>query len=281
MTAHADAGELLSAYLTALTNGTPGDLAVHPDFRSTENGANVKVGEGLWRLAPRFAGIQSFHDVYTGHAVCVGIVLIDDGPPQPFALRVRAREGLLLEAEAIISSDSKGHFADAAQLLKPDIIYSAVVPAERRVSREGLRAVADSYWEGLEQSDGLIPRFNYRCDKFDNGAKTTNTLRTLLSPDAKVHSCASALNDTRAARPLARERRFPVLDTELGVAASLVVVDFHPIEGHTRPDAGSMYMLGLFKVVDGEIRIIDEIREILPLKASSGWWKDERGSDDG
>lgn len=280
MMAHADPGDLLSAYLTALTNGTPGDLALHPEFRSTENGANVRVGEGLWRLTPRFAGIQSFRDVHTGHAVCMGIVFVDGGSPQPFALRVRARDGLLLEAEAIISTDSQGHFADAAQLLKPDIIYSAVVPVERRSTREGLRAAADSYWEGLEQSDGLIPRFNYRCDKFDNGAKTTNTLRTLLSPDAKVHSCASALNDTRAARPLARERRFPVLDTELGVAASLVVVDFHPIQGHPRPDAGAMYMLGVFKVVDDEIRIIDEIREILPLKASSGWWESGGEGDD-
>jgi hypothetical protein len=163
--------------------------------------------------------------------------------------------------------------------LKPDVIYEAIVPEDRRVDRDGLRAAADSYWEGLEQSDGLVPRFNYRCDKFDNGAKTTNTLRTLLSPDGKIHTCASALNDTRAARPKARERRFPVLDTELGVAASLVVVDFHPIPGHQRPDAGSMYMLGLFKVVDGEIRIIDEIREILPLGTSSGWWEHERDSD--
>jgi hypothetical protein len=52
-----------------------------------------------------------------------------------------------------------------------------------------------------------------------------------------------------------------------------VVVDFHPIPNHPRPDAGAMYMMGVFKVVDGEIRIIDEIREILPLHASSGGWQ--------
>ena len=207
----------------------------------------------------------------------MGVVTIDDGPPQPFAQRIHVHEGSILEAEAIVSSDSHGHFADATHLLKPDIIYSAVVPTDRRVDRDGLRAAADSYWEGLEQSDGLIPRFNYRCDKFDNGAKTTNTLRTLLSPDAKFHTCASALNDTRAARPCARERRFPVLDTELGVAASLVVVDFHPIPDHPRPDAGAMYMLGVFKVVDGEIRIIDEIREILPLEGILGLVAERRG----
>jgi hypothetical protein len=276
-----DLSGVLADYLSAVASGAPSAVGLHPYFRSTENGATVEVGNGLWRRGAQFGGIQRFADPTTGHAVCMGVVTVDGGQPKPFAQRIRAREGLILEAEAIVSSDAHGHFADVTHLLKPDIIYAAVVPADRRVDRDGLRAAANSYWEGLEQSDGLIPRFNYRCDKFDNGAKTTNTLRTLLSPDAKFHSCASALNDTRAARPRARERRFPVLDTELGVAASFVVVDFHPIPGHPRPDAGAMYMLGVFKVVDGEIRIIDEIREILPLKASSGWRRQDGDGGDG
>lgn len=277
MTDRVDLVGALTRYLLAVAGGTPDAVRFHPDFRGTENGEPVIVGHGLWRQAPRFAGIQSFADPYTSHVVCMGAAVIDGGQPRPFAQRLLVCDGMILEAEAIVSSDSDGPFADATHLLKPDIIYSAVVPIERRVDRDGLQAAADSYWEGLEQSDGMIPRFNYRCDKFDNGAKTTNTLRTLLSPDAKVHTCASALNDTRAARPVARERRFPVLDVELGVAASLVVVDFHPIPDHPRPDAGSMYMLGVFKVVDDEIRIIDEIREILPLGASSGWGRQDGG----
>jgi hypothetical protein len=262
--------ERMDGYLRSVTQGHPAEYHLAPDFHYTENGETVRAGEGLWRRAPRFEGIQAFADPSTGQTVCMGVAFVDE-QPRPFAQRLGFGDDGLVEAEAIISSDPKGHFADVEQLLKPDIIYSAVVPPHRRVDRDGLRDAADRYWEGLEQSDGLIPRFNYRCDKFDNGAKTTNTLRTLLSPDGKVHTCASALNDTRAARPRARERRYPVLDTELGVAASFVAVDFHPIPDHPRPDAGTMYMLGVFKVVDGELRIVDEIREILPLGASSGW----------
>lgn len=260
----------MDAYLSAVAAGEPKMLGLSPNFRYTENGSSLDARQGLWRQAPRFEGIQSFADAETGHAVCMGVAFLH-GEPRPFAQRILVRDNLVHEAESIISSDPKGHFSDVEQLLKPDIIYSAVVPQSRSVGRDGLREAADRYWEGLEQSDGLIPRFSYRCDKYDNGAKTTNTLRTLLSPDGKVHSCASALNDTRAARPIARERRYPVLDTELGVAASFVVVDFHPIPDHPRPDSGSMYMLGVFKVVDGELRNIDEIREILPLGGSSGW----------
>jgi hypothetical protein len=269
----------LDDYLAALAAGEPKRLRLSSGFRATVNGASVEAGGGLWLRESRFDGIQAFADAKTGQVACMGVVYLDD-EPRPFAQRLLVRDGLIHEAEAIVSTEAHGHFADVENLLKPDIIYSAVVPPHRRVDRAGLQDSADRYWEGLEQSDGLIPRFNYRCDKYDNGAKTTNTLRTLLSPDGKVHSPASALNDTRAARPLARERRYPVLDLELGVAASFVVVDFHPIPGHSRPDAGAMYMLGVFKVVDGELRIIDEIREFLPLGSSAGWSQDDGDHDD-
>jgi|GEM_PF-1986259 hypothetical protein len=265
--------EAMDDYLGAAARGDLARLRLTPNFRATENGQAIGLDEGLWRSSPRFAGIQSFGDAVTGQVVCMGVAYVADRP-RPFAQRLRFSGDELAEAEAIVSTDSKGHFAEVEHLLKPDVLYQALVPAHRRAARDALRNAADLYWEGLQQSDGSIPRFSYRCDKYDNGAKTTNTLRTLLSPDRKVHSCASALNDTRAARPLARERRFPVLDTELGVAASLVVVDFHPIPENPRPDAGAMYMLGVFKVVDHELRIIDEIREFLPLGASSGWRED-------
>jgi hypothetical protein len=263
----------LDRYLDAVAAGDPRRVGFAPEVATTLNGADAEVGGGLWRQQPRFAGIQAFADSEAGQVVCMGVIYLDD-QPHPYAQRLLVREGIIHEAEAIVSSDPRGHFADVEQLLKPDVIYAAVVPPYRRSDRDGLRDAADRYWEGLEQSNGLIPKFSYRCDKYDNGAKTTNTLRTLRSPDGKVHTPASALNDTRAARPLARERRYPVLDVELGVAASFVVVDFHPIPDHPRPDAGAMYMLGVFKVVDGELRIIDEIREFLPLGSTAGWPRD-------
>lgn len=263
--------ETMGSFLDAIEARDPAQVQLSPNFRATENGAVIRAGQGIWACSTRFAGIQSFADPLTRQVVCMGVAYVED-QARPFAQRLGlTADGAIAEAETIVSTDPKGPFADVEQLLKPDILYSAVVPPHRRADREGLQDAADRYWEGLQQSDGKIPRFNYRCDKYDNGAKTTNTLRTLLSPDAKVHTCASALNDTRAARPLSRERRFPVLDVELGLACSFVVVDFHPIVDHPRPDAGSMYMLGFFKVVDGELRIVDEIREILPLGGTSGW----------
>lgn len=262
--------EIAAKYREAVTCHEPAAAPLHATCRCTENGKDVQPGDGYWHTIERFAGELSFADVETRQIVTMGVAY-RDGRPWPCAIRLRIEGSQICESEVLISTDAKGHFADAERLLRPDVIYYAPVPPARRVGRDELCAAADSYWEGLERSDGSIPQFHYRCDKYDNGVKTTNTLRTLLSPDATVHTCASALDHTAPARPRVRERRYPVLDVELGVAASFVVVDFHPIPGKPRPDAGSFYMMGVFKVVDRKLRIIDEIREILPLGASPNW----------
>lgn len=257
-------------YLAALAAHDPRRAPLATHFCGTENTRPVNPGEGLWRTAQQFPAIQSFADPLTGQVVAMGAVRAAEDL-SPFMVRLRIDGDAICEAEAIVSPNRSGYFSDVEQLLKPDVLYEAPVPAHRASSREELRAAADSYWTGLQESDGSLVRFGYRCDKYDNGAKTTSTLRTLLSPDAAFHTCASALNATRAARPVARERRFPTLDVARGVATSLVMVDFHPIPTHPRDDAGTFYMLGVFKVVDGEVRSIDEIRIVLPLGAKSGW----------
>lgn len=258
-------------YLAAAVVRDPSTLHLAGAFRATENARDVTLGEGLmWAGSTRFPAVQFFPDAETNEIVVMG-VLRDSASLSPFMLRLKIVADRIAEAEAIVSPNRSGHFSDVVQLLKPDVIYDAPVPRERASDRAQLRAAADSYWTGLQESDGSLVRFGYRCDKYDNGAKTTNTLRTLLSADATVHTCASALNATRAARPIARERRFPTADVELGVVTSLVMVDFHPIPDSPRDDAGTFYMLGVFKVVDGEIRNVDEIRIILPLHSVSGW----------
>jgi hypothetical protein len=155
-------------------------------------------------------------------------------------------------------------------MLEPDVLYDAPVPPERARDRAALIAAADSYWAGLQESDGSIPRFSYRCERFDNGKKLTNNLSILLSPEATVLTCAGSLNLTRGARPVARNRRFPVLDVDLGIVASFVLVDFHPNPQNGLPGM-AYYALGLFKIVDGSIRSLDEISTKLPLGTAAIW----------
>ncbi|TWB46950.1 hypothetical protein [Nitrospirillum viridazoti] len=217
-----------------------------------------------------FPALQLFDDPVQSQVAAFGLAEAA-GMLRPYALRLKTEAGRITEVEEIVSTACQGHFADAPRLLKPDVLYAAPVPAHRAADREQLQAVADSYWTALQESDGSLARFAYRCDRYDNGKKITNNLSILLSEDAAVHTPASCLNATRPARPVARNRRYPVLDTRLGVAVSFVLVDFHPAPSLNRPDCGTFYMAALFKITDGEIRSLDEIREIIPLGSQQSW----------
>ena len=190
---------IAGTYLRAVERHDPAGAPLHKALRSTVNGKELRPGDAYWQDTEGFAGEQFFTDTAAQQIVMMGAAY-RMGRPWPWALRLRIEAGDIIESEALSSTDPKGHFADVQQLLKPDILYEAPVSPVRAVDRQTLRAAADSYWEGLQRSDGSLPRFHYRCDKYDNGAKTTNTLRTLLSPDATVHTCASALDHTKPAR---------------------------------------------------------------------------------
>jgi hypothetical protein len=257
-------------YLDAVIAHDPRRAPLHAEARLTHNGDVVHPGQGYWRNIDRVAGETFFVDTHTAEVI-VMCAAHRDAQPWPWALRLRLQDGKITESEAVLSSETKGYFTDADQMLKSDIIYDALVPPKRALDRTGLRAAADSYWDGLGSGDGDLPKFHYRCDRFQNGAKITHNMRLLMSSDAAIHTCASAINHMARSQPRVRERRYPVLDVERGVAAGFVVVDFSAVPDAGKPEAVTHYMMSVVKVVDGRLRIIDEIRQIMPVGAVSGW----------
>jgi hypothetical protein len=257
-------------FLQNLQRDGNGFVQLGPGFRATRNGKPVEPGPDLWKLIDEFQGMQVCTDPDQGQVVQLGVAVLD-GERHPFAARLQIHDDTITEAELIVSNARKGHFCDVDQLARPDVLYAAPVPANRAADRDGLRRIADSYWTGLQESDGSLVPVGYRCDRYGNGKKVTNNLEILLSPDATVHTVASCLNHTRSARPIVRGRRFPVLDEALGLAVGFAMVDFHPAPAGPRPDNGSFYMAAVFKIVDSEIRSLDQFYEILPLGATSGW----------
>jgi hypothetical protein len=239
-------------------------------FRFTENGAEVTDGGSWLARAESFTGLQTYADRKRSQVVVMGLASLA-GTNHAFALRLAVDGGRGTEAEAVVASDRYGHFSDVQQLAHPDILYLAPVPRDRASDEAELVRVANGYWDALEAGDGSTVPVDYRCDSFHNGKRITNNLSILLSPDATVHTVESLVNGTRGARPAVHERRFPVVDPDLGVVISFTMADFHTDPSSRRPDCGSFYLATIFKIVDARIRIFDEIREILPLGTTSGW----------
>jgi hypothetical protein len=250
-------------YLDAIAAGVP----VAKEARTTLNG---KTG-AAWSDPIRFASAQAFADSSSGQVVMMGAAETR-ADLYPYAVRLRIVDDRITEVEALLSSSNRGHFAAAEQWLKPDVLYDAPVPPERGCkNRDDLQRLADTYWTALNESDGSLAPFGYRCDRYANGKKITNSLELLLSPDKAVHTPASLITATRIARPRVLERRFPILDVERGVVVSFAAVEFQKPPAGTRTDFGAFYICALVKLVDGEFRMVDHIHEILPPGTLSGW----------
>lgn len=260
---------IAGGYLAAIEAHDPSLAALAPDVQATENAVLLSVGEGLWQKAKRFASRQFFVDEVSGQVMIIGAVDCS-GDLFPYGIRLGIEGGQVAQAETLLSPSARGHFANVDQMLRPDVLYDAPIPPERRCgAREALRSVGDLYWDGLNESDGSIPRFNHRCDRYANGKKITNCLELLLTPDAAVHTPASLITATRPAKPKVIERRFPVLDLVRGVAGSIVIIEFG--KNADRPDVGAFYTFSVNKIVDDEIRNVDHLHVILPPGTRTPW----------
>jgi hypothetical protein len=258
-------------YLRAVEAHDPSRVAIGQDVRCTHNGVVVTAGEGFWQEITRFVSCQAFADAQTGQVVMQGAAETR-GDLFPYSIRLAIVDGYIREVETLLSSSNRGHFADVDQLVKPDVLYDAPVPVTRGCQhRAELQRLADTYWTALNESDGSLANFGYRCDRYANGKKITNSLELLLSPDKAVHTVASLITATRPARPKVLERRFPVIDLERGVVASFATVEFQKPPNAARKDFGAFYICALVKLVDGEFRMVDHIHEILPPGMKSGW----------
>lgn len=173
----------------------------------------------------------------------------------------------LTEVELFLGSEQSGAYGNAGELREGDLIYTAPIAPHRRASRKELQNIAESYWHACGGGDASAIAFDRRCDTYRNGAKFTNTLRTLLWPESRVYTSRALVEAVGSAAAGVRDLCFPVIDAELGLVASIAVVDQ---EGTAfgRTD-GSAYVASLMKIVDRSIRCIDEIHCVLPLGAVS------------
>jgi hypothetical protein len=66
--------DITNLYLTSLVQNDPAKLPVSSNVRFTENGNEIKLGEGLWQTATDITYHQYFVDPSTGQVLFYGVV---------------------------------------------------------------------------------------------------------------------------------------------------------------------------------------------------------------
>jgi hypothetical protein len=283
--------QLAEHYLDALIRREPAALKLHPDFRLTENGQDLALGDGLWGSASARGGYEHVAvDLATG-SVGITTVLRENGLPVIAGIRLAQRDGLLAEAEMVVSRSDILFYKNGPQNLEamgaPAPIWTESVPEHERMSRDELIALANSYFDTLERNDGsYIAPFEESCRRMDNGVFATQAPELDKEGAPPFYALGPAgqfalgyfVFVTRI-----RERRYPVIDVERGVIVSLPFLDHsgtvheaHLTDGRTVPigvkQPFSWQIFEMFKMRAGKIAQIEVVLNMVPYGMPSGWF---------
>ena len=260
-------------------------------WRYSENGQILPVGEGMWATADRVGPYcHTFIDPDSGEAACFA-TLTEGGTRSMLALRVSDGEIEALVARPALFGGG-GAFGDGAAALDAsdlDPRWLEPIHASERETREELVRVADAYFTGLENNDGLgdYP-FADDCIRIENGFRTTGVP---AASDAGNTPYLEAFRSLSARQQFEtgyfgfvdriRDRRYPVVDRERGLVFAFAFFDHSgrvreyrladgtPRRGVDRPF--SWMIAEGFRVEHGLLTRIEALMTEVPYGMKAGW----------
>jgi len=274
------------AYLDALEARDFARLPWAEDAVFSENNVRLEVGDGLWNtISARRRGYDlKAVDPETGQVNWFGIVE-EHGVPAIMALRLCVAAGRIVEAETIVCRKvDLSPFPGIDTYIEPRALMLADVPPPSRRSRDEMIAIANGYFDTLQQNDGtLFAEFTDDCERVETGVQTTNNAAAFGDYPIAGLGCAEQFRmghfkfDDRL-----RDRRFPLVDEDKGLvlAGGFIdhtgrLVELTWTDG-TRARSVFHYphsfaLLELFKIVDGKIAGVEAVFVTVPYNMISAW----------
>ena len=297
-------------FFDALQTRWPGNLALAPDAKYTENEIPVKPGEGMWKT---FSGRGTYRvylaDPANGEAGYYGDINEFNGLLQGvIAVRMKVKDHRVVELQTITVREQKrpkgGLGLNTAGIMTPRMFdelnpggfvspdAALLAPLGAAETLEQLAGATKAYFDAYAQGKGSAAPFADKCSRRENGFAATNNAEG-PAPDkdqASFHvfseSCAGELDrgyfsgfaKVRDARPL-------VVDEKQGLVLNLA---FYDNEG----DVKSVAVAGvgnvavpveyrraftfmapqLFKIEGGKIREIEGLSWAMPFGMHPAEW---------
>ena len=168
-------GGLLDAYLGALKAHDPSRLPLADQVRFTENGVPLALGDGAWRTVDQIGDYKlPFVDPEEGQAGLYGVV-IENGKPAHMMVRLKVEAGKIAEIETIVLRPQENNGFGQPATMKPRQAFYDDVPEAQRLTKIQLAAVANAYFDTLQQNNGTVfAPFAADCDRIESGVETTN-----------------------------------------------------------------------------------------------------------
>jgi hypothetical protein len=281
---------VLRKYMTALAAHSPATLPLARDVMFTENDVAIPLGQGLWRGISRIApsGLEAA-DQETKQAAWFGVVW-ENGAPAYLGLRIHVTDdGRIDEVETVVhrKTGMPAPFGDPEKV-EHDAAFNEVLSPEHRRPRQRLQAIADSYFNTVEQNDGQVfAPFSDDCARLENGISTTAGQSKV---DSRIGNAAAIAQGCEAQFKLGiyrinkrvRERRYPLIDEERGIVVATGFFDhansfdsYKLTNGTTMKTAlkwpNTITLLEAFRIKNGQIQRIEAIFTYVPYFMPNPW----------
>ncbi|MEO8315428.1 MAG: hypothetical protein ABI645_11595 [Pseudomonadota bacterium] len=154
----------LDTYLAALAQNDSGSIRTTRGVRYTENGTELKLGEGLWRTVTGHTSYEArVADPKTGQVAVLG-ELKEGEKTVGFSTRLKVENGLLAEVETVVGRSFTPNHPSMPTTIRPGL--RTIVPENQRLSRDDMVATADRNFDNLLRNDGS--HFAADCQRIEN-----------------------------------------------------------------------------------------------------------------
>lgn len=279
--------KLVDSYLAALVAHDPSRVKIAPGAKFVEDTKPMKPGEGLWKTA---SAVPTKFKIYVPDPVAeqVGFIgmMEEGGKPIELGLRLKLRNGQLVEMEHLIARNLRG--PSLANLQTPRLGLLATVPPAERTPRDRMLKIGLSYYTALTTANGNAAPFADDCLRHENGMQTNGNPapKTPGRGSTGALGCSAQIstgtfNYIKRIEP----RRVEIADVETGLVFGLSQFR-HPmtekslkITGVPGVDSVDMSMFKpfdlpaahIFKIRDGKIHEIEAMGFTMPYNSPTGW----------
>lgn len=253
---------LITQYLGAMLTHNPESLPVSDKVRFTEDGVEMKLGEGLWKTASGIRGYrQDFLDVRQGVAASF-VVVEDDRKPALFVLRLKEAGGKITEVETQVTRTQKeGALFAIDKLDVAGAVMSSMPGKSLLMPREEAIRIAEHYPAGLKIGSFVTVDAPFASDAYriENGARTAGA-------GCARAGCENLKTQKILAHP-AITHKVVAVDEETGVV--LLRMNFGDTNSYG--PGNSLHVFEAFKVYGGQIHGVEAFMKVMPANAPSGW----------
>jgi len=222
-------------------------IQLAPDAQIRENTKAIALGDSKWIGVTKILSEGVYADTLLGNVIEHVAAETAAGKTVYIGTRLKLVDGKIKEVEINFDDGPK---VNVKNLVPYDPIFTTVVSPEERSNRAQFERIINSYFKGLTDHPPIQADYDPRCDRYHSGNRVTHNPRNGVEESGDV-GCYESNLGPKPWGPAA-EVRIGLIDPERGIVIGYAILYYG--DGPRR-----MQINEIFKVLDGRIRMVDNI----------------------